>query len=351
MSFSDGWAALHLQMPPRVPRTEYSADQHWPLVQRVTGLPVSHDQPELQPRAAAAFRQAWNYDLVWSVAISREQFGDHYTEMGHAVYADGGHDYVVVGTPLIKDVEQVLEFSPQDVFGAVNERELLQRYNCHYQEKCLSTPNAVNMTGIYITLLSGLIYLFGWDQLLLAAGIDAIRFGRLADRYRLWIQPYFDTLANAEAPVVMVHDDFVWSNGPFLHPDWYRRFLFPNYHKLFDPLRQAGKILLFTSDGDYTLFLDDLVATGVNGLVLEPFTDMALVAHRFGDRLCFIGNADTRILLTGTHDDIRNEVARCLAIGKNCPGYFMAVGNHIPANTPVENALFYNQAYEELSRR
>ena len=32
-------------------------------------------------------------------------------------------------------------------------------------------------------------------------------------------------------------------------------------------------------------------------------------------------------------------------------GFFMAVGNHIPANTPVENALYYNEVYEELSRR
>jgi len=29
----------------------------------------------------------------------------------------------------------------------------------------------------------------------------------------------------------------------------------------------------------------------------------------------------------------------------------MAVGNHIPANTPVESALYYNEVYEELCRR
>ena len=29
----------------------------------------------------------------------------------------------------------------------------------------------------------------------------------------------------------------------------------------------------------------------------------------------------------------------------------MAVGNHIPANTPVENSIYYSEVYEELSRR
>ena len=50
-------------------------------------------------------------------------------------------------------------------------------------------------------------------------------------------------------------------------------------------------------------------------------------------------------------DSVRHEVGRCLAIGKSCPGYLLAVGNHIPANTPVESALWYQQCYEELSRR
>jgi hypothetical protein len=29
----------------------------------------------------------------------------------------------------------------------------------------------------------------------------------------------------------------------------------------------------------------------------------------------------------------------------------MSVSNMIPANTPVENALYYNEVYQELSRR
>jgi hypothetical protein len=40
-----------------------------------------------------------------------------------------------------------------------------------------------------------------------------------------------------------------------------------------------------------------------------------------------------------------------MALGKPCPGFFLSVGNHIPPNTPVENALYYNQVYEELARR
>ncbi len=59
-----------------------------------------------------------------------------------------------------------------------------------------------------------------------------------------------------------------------------------------------------------------------------------LLGFRLGDRAAFPA-----------------EVERCISRGRDCPGFFMAVGNHIPANTPVENALYYNEVYEEFSRR
>ena len=121
-------------------------------------------------------------------------------------------------------------------------------------------------------------------------------FGELTNRYASWIQQYYNALAKSEAPVVMVHDNIVWTAGAFIHPDWYRRFVFPSYKKYFVPLREAGKLIMYTSDGKYNQFIDDIAAVGVNG-------------------------------------------------------FFMAVGNHIPANTPVDNVLYYNEVYEELSRR
>ena len=60
---------------------------------------------------------------------------------------------------------------------------------------------------------------------------------------------------------------------------------------------------------------------------------------------------DTTVLLTGTKEDIEKEVLRCMDIGKKYPGFIMAVGNHIPPNTPVDNALWYNEFYEKYSRR
>ena len=46
------------------------------------------------------------------------------------------------------------------------------------------------MTGIYVTCVSGLIEIFGWEMLLLAAGLDPDGFGEVANRYASWIQQH-----------------------------------------------------------------------------------------------------------------------------------------------------------------
>ena len=352
MSYERGMAALNLQMTNTVPRTEYSAEGHWDLIRAVTGMEVSVESPsEIQSQASAAFVKAWNYDFMWATTIGGGVFGDIRTSMGHAVYAAGGVDYSDDIGSFFEGPEDVLCFDPWELLPAWDKEDILNLYEGQYKNSCQRWPDCVNMTGVYVTMVSGLIDLFGWDLLLTAAGLDPQGFGEVANRYSSWIQQFFDVLAESSSPVVMVHDDTVWNEGAIFHPDWYRQYVFPNIKRQVAPLVKAGKIILFTSDGNYTEFIDDIADCGVNGFVMEPTTDMQYIADKYGKTHSFVGNADTRILLSGTKEDIRAEVQRCMDIGKDYPGFFMAVGNQIPANTPVENALYYNQVYEELSQR
>lgn len=351
MSYEYGMAALNLEMPPRIPRTEYSATEHWPLVEAVTGIAADPADKQLCEKARRKFVEIWHYDLMWNTLISGNEFGNFITRMGHAVYAANGADFDREVSELFANPEDAYDFDFYESLGAKDCSGLVRRFDENYDAMAAAYPDMVNMTGVYITCMSGLIDLLGWEALLVAAGLDGKRFGDLADRYAKWIEQYYIALSKCKSPVVMVHDDIVWTSGAFISPDWYRRHIFPNYKMLFRHLHEAGKKIIYTSDGDYTEFVDDIAGCGVNCFVLEPLTDMAYIAERYGKTHSFIGNADTRVLLAGSKDDIYNEVKRCVGIGKNCPGFFMAVGNHIPANTPVDNALYYNDAYEKLCRR
>ena len=353
MSFADGWAALNLEMPARVPRTEYSlAEYHFPLIKRVTGIAASDaSAPAEKARARRAMREAWNFDFSWSTYLYQQHIEKKRTRMGHAAYGETGGDMDArVGCPF-ESAEEALGFDPLAEYGPIDKAALTRAFEEHYRENVRALPNEVNMTGVYSTLISGLIEIFGWSILLEALGDDAAGFGAVANRYADWILPAFEALADADVPCVMVHDDIVWTSGAFVNPAWYRKYVFPNYKRYFRPILESGKRLVYTSDGNYTAFIDDIAACGVHAFVMEPSTDMAYIAEKYGKTHAFIGNADTRILLSGTPEAIRAEVRRCMDIGKSCPGFFMAVGNHIPANTPIENCLIYQEEYEKLSRR
>ncbi|MCX6256200.1 MAG: hypothetical protein NTV31_17255 [Bacteroidia bacterium] len=354
MSYQDGLGALNLEMPPRVPRTEYSAEMHYDLMKVVTGIDVSFDSSEeIKCNARKAFYKAWNYDFYWNVWFHTER--DHVskmrTSMGHAEYASQGIDFDNNIHCPFKSPQDVLKFDPWEVYGKIDKNTLIKGFEDDYKTVTENKPDGINMTGIYCTLISGLIEIFGWEMLLMAAGTDSKAFGEVANRYASWIQQYTDAVAESNVPFVMIHDDIAWTSGPFISPDWYREYVFPNYKKLFASIIESGKRISFTSDGTYDEFIDDIADCGVHGFVLEPTTNMKYIAEKYGKTHYFIGNADTRILLQGTPKDIRNEVKRCMDIGKSCPGFFMAVGNHIPANTPLENALYYNECYEDLSMR
>ena len=61
MSYQDAWAAIHGEMPSRIPRTEYSAESHWKLVEKVTGITVDeHSSEEIRRNASNAFKKAWD---------------------------------------------------------------------------------------------------------------------------------------------------------------------------------------------------------------------------------------------------------------------------------------------------
>lgn len=352
MSLKDGMAAIYLEMPDRVPRTEYSAHTHWELVKRVTGIDVnSKSTEEIQQKASVQFLKQWNYDFFWNTLIHTQVLEKCRTKMGHAVYAADGTDYDTNIYCPFHTPEEVLHFNPWETYGTIDTSKVISDFNDNYKMLQNLNDDMVNMTGIYITCISGLLEIFGWDMFLMALGTDPVAFGNVTNQYAEWIQQYFDALAQSDAPVVMVHDDIVWTSGPFVQPEWYRNYVFPNYKKYFAPLKEAGKKILFTSDGTYNQFIDDIADCGVDGFVMEPTTDMAYIAEKYGKTHVFVGNADTRVLLNGSKEDIYNEVKRCMDIGKNCPGFIMAVGNHIPPNTPVENALYYNEVYEKLSKR
>ncbi len=355
MSLKSGLAALNLEFTDTVPRTEYSAESHWPLLKAVTGIDT--DIIENRREASRRFIKAWDYAFDWSTYVNRKFFQRNkgrFTDMGHAVYAelaDGSGDRRESIACPFSDPEEVFTFDPIEEYGIFPRSALIAEFEAKYDELCRENEDTVNTGGVYITMFSGLIDIFGWDMLLTSLGLDPDRFGHMVDRYYGWVRQFYEAYADSRIPVIMSHDDLCWTSGPVVNPAWYRRYIFPSMKKLWAPLKEAGKKIMFTSDGDWTAFFGDIIECGADTVVMEPMSDMALFAERYGKTHGFVGNADTRVLLSGTKEEIRAEVKRCMDIGKPYPGFIFCTGNHIPQNTPVESALIYQEAYLEMRKR
>ncbi|MCD6519623.1 MAG: hypothetical protein J7M05_06845 [Anaerolineae bacterium] len=341
MSYQIGIDAFRLRSTPRLAHTEYCSNAA--LKRVVTGL------PDDDPNQEREFYRLWECDYIWSVNDGPEPWKKRgrVTDMGHSEFLEGGVDLRQPKPCPFKTVEEAWAFDAVAEYGLTDFETLVAYYEQWYQEKQQAFPEQVVSGGYYNTLISGAIAIFGWDMLLLAAS-DQRRFAKVLDSIFQQSLHHFRAWAQTSIEVFMCHDDMVWSQGPFMHPDFYRAEIFPRYKELWSVLKKAGKIVAYTSDGDWSMFLDDVVEAGADALCFEPMVPLELVVQKYGQSHCLIGSkVDARTLTFGTREQIQAEIDATLALAKGCPGFMFAVGNHIPSNVPVENALFY---FEYLSQ-
>lgn len=311
MGFKEGWQAINMQMPDAVPRTEYSAHVHWELVEKVTGIDTK--KIENRDRASAAFIKNWDFSLLWYANIHKnylERFGK-ISNMGHAVYAEssaGGSDKDENTSVLFKDVDEALALDCTKFYGEFDQSELIATYEREYEAMCRDYPDTVNMGGVYITLVSGLTYVYGWEMFLECMAYE--EFDRVMQSYYEWVKQFYEAFAKSNVPVLMMHDDITWTSGKFASRAWYDQNVLPYLKKLLEPCKRAGKKILFTSDGNYGEFTDAIVDCGADMLFFEPHSDMEGFAKKHGKTHGFVGDVDTRVLLSGSKEDIEREVKR-----------------------------------------
>jgi uroporphyrinogen-III decarboxylase len=345
MSRERGLQALHLEMPDRVPETEYVSNPK--LIERITGL--DPENPDTHVAAHRAFWRIMDWDIVWRTDSPPFPKAPE-AWMGSARYSET--QVLKPATHPFKTEEEVLAYDPAAEIGIPDKAETREMIERNVQATKEAMPGVVVPTGYYNTVFTWCIKSFGWDLFMASAMADPERFDRVVEGFFQLSKPIFEAAAEArDMDCFICHDDIVWTAGPVFRPEWYRKYIFPRMKKLWAPLREAGIPILFCSDGNFTAFVHDLVDCGANGFIFEPLTDLDLIAECYGKTHVIIGNADCRILTFGTKDEITAEVKRCMDIGKKLPGFFMAVGNHIPYNVPVENALHYFECVKEMGRR
>ena len=337
---------MELAPAPRVGRTEYCFS-YPSLVQDIVGINPDDDYN----KAMSAFYDKLDFDFLWNTYDGPVWQG-RTTSMGHAVYAEGGVDRNDDVHCPFDEPEEVLAFRADAEYGLPDIAERSQHFQQQVDAVRKVYPNQFIPGGYYKSIVSGAIECFGWEMLLLAQATDPKQFGEevLEGIFQVSLANY-KAWAETDIEAFICHDDMVWTEGAIFKPDFYREYIFPRYKQLWSVLREKGKKVIYCSDANYTQFIDDIAVAGADGFIMEPMTSLEYICEKYGQTHVMVGNADTRILTWGTKDQIEAEVVRCMKASKDCPGFIMAVGNHIPSNVPIDNAKFYFDTVDRLGRR
>ena len=285
----------------------------------------------------------WDFDFIWSTNDGPEPWEDRgrVTDMGHSEFLEGGVDLRQPKRCPFQTVDDAWAFDAVAEYGLTDRAELVGYYERCYRDARRSYPDQVWTGGYYRSLFSGAIAIFGWDMLLLAAS-DQCRFAKVLDGIHQQSMHHYRAWADTSIEVFMCHDDMVWSQGPFMRPDFYRAEVFPRYKELWQVIHDAGKLVVFTSDGDWSMFVDDIVEAGADALCFEPMLPLEPVVTKYGRSHCLLASkVDARTLTFGSRAQIQTEIDATLPLARECAGFVFAVGNHIPSNVPIDSARFY----------
>ncbi len=160
----------------------------------------------------------------------------------------------------------------------------------------------------FLQLFERLQWLRGYSKLLIDLVEDSDELHRLAemivDHNLSWIK-YFITIG---ADVIAFSDDWGTQNSLMINPNKWREFFKPLYKRMFDPIKEAGILIHFHSDGHIIDIIPDLKELGVNILNLQTNCHNLEKLGKlcFDLRLCISADMDRQgVLSFGTPDEVK----------------------------------------------
>ncbi len=369
MSFDRGLSAVHLEETDIIPWVEW----FWPMSREaylnLTGVDPVEDTAE----ACLAVIETLDLDLMWGGIRYRSNVADlpgsdvrsaagsdlkSTAEDGTriepwGVFAtrwcwDGAH----LGEGKRSSTKDLLEYDPDDREPRTASEIASDLRRQHLRNQSDIGKRCLVAEAHYTTLFHWFLGLFGWRATISAALRFPLEFERQLESFAQLSRKYVEAYAQVpDLEVFISHDDICMSNGPIFSPNWYRKYIFPRYSWIWEPLKERGIPIIFCSDGQVTPIIDDVFKAGADGFIFEPYVDLEWLAKRWGGRKILIGNADTRVLTGGTPDDSRREAERCARIAGDLPGYFLNAGGQLPHTIPWRNLKAYLDACQSLRKR
>lgn len=158
---------------------------------------------------------------------------------------------------------------------------------------------------------------------------------------RYWVK--FVTRAVEEGvDFIWPADDVAFKTGLFLPPAIMKEMWLPHLKRIIEPALNAGKPVMFHSDGKIDEIVPWLVDIGVDCIQpMDPYgIDYRDYKKKFGSIVCLAGNIDIEFPLAhGTPDDVEKDVKEHMEVLKPGGGYVACCSHSIVNYIPHENYM------------
>ena len=147
-------------------------------------------------------------------------------------------------------------------------------------------------------------------------------------------------LAENDAQLILLWDDYGFKNGLFMSPRNYRKYVFPWIKKICNAAHKQDCKILLHSDGDLIEIFEDIIDCGVDVLnpvestTANPDYDIFKLNKKYGDKISFAGNLSPIMLAMGEISEIEAYAKRLIREVAPGGGYIFSSGHSInPAVT------------------
>lgn len=160
-------------------------------------------------------------------------------------------------------------------------------------------------------------------------------------------------LAEKDAQMVLLWDDYGFKNGLFMRPELYREFIFPWLKRICDAAHKRNCKIILHSDGDLFEIFEDIINCGVDAInPIEPTTanpdyDIFKLYKKYGDKITFCGNLSPVMLAIGEIDEIEAYAKRLIRELAPGGGYIFSSGHSINPSVTVDRF----EAMHNIKRR
>jgi len=140
--------------------------------------------------------------------------------------------------------------------------------------------------------------------------------------------------------------------GPeLISPSLYRTFALPYDRQIVTASHAAGLPYILHICGNTAPILDDVLATGADGLDIDYKTDARVAHEKLRHRAVFVGNIDpSGVLALGTPALVERTTQDLLEIFADTPRFILNAGCAIPPTTPPENLRAMIRVAREFRR-